>query len=65
MKVTVEKDSTTKEVEYPWIGEAGGNIVLFTSMNCGMNISDEYYEYSDCWIMENFKKFKGKIIIEQ
>jgi hypothetical protein len=66
-------DQTEKRA-YPWLGISSGKdhnlVVLFTSSGCGTVLNedknltlDELGDYKENFIMESFKKFKGKITI--
>lgn len=66
LKAQVEEE---ERVEYPYIGEADGQVVIFTAKKTGNNINGvgndfgDYAEYSSGveWAEEDFKKFTGTI----
>lgn len=70
MKINIEEKESNEELEFPCLMEGSYNtIVLFRSLKKGtVIISDEIHystgSYHDHWDINKFKKFTGKITLE-
>lgn len=70
MKVTVNKQDSNKEIEYPCLMiDNDGYIVLFTEKNIGFclrrgNNNNGKPYYGSMWNMDTFKLFHGAVILE-